>query len=239
MSTRRWVLLAAVPWLFAGTAEVAWRSKPISQWNRDDARQILTDSPWAKLTVAIISGLQTEDERREGGNMGQDHGVGYDGVDRKGSKPSIVDVIKGPSGGADTRRASRAIKLRVLWESALPVRAAEIKASVVEPPTLEGDGYRIAVYGVPGTYFKKDPKSLGDPLRKLALLRRDGKKDVKPSNAEVFQRENDLVVVYLFPLSAELSRKDGIVELVAQIGRISLVQSFNLAEMEFRGTLEL
>ena len=221
---------------FAMGADVSWRAKEISQWNEEDARQVLSDSPWAKTTIGVISRLQTEDERRDGGKMGQDHGVGFDGVDAKGSTPSRVDIVRG---AVDPRRYNQPIKLIVRWESALPIRAAEIKAGILEPPTLEGDGYRISVYGVPGGYFKKDPKTLGNPLKKEAALKRNGKKDVKPSSVEVFQREDGLVVVYLFPLSAEISRKDGLVEFEARIGRVGVVQQFNIKEMEFKGNLEL
>jgi hypothetical protein len=228
--------LIALSAALAMAADVVWRAKEINQWNEEDARQVLTDSPWAKTTIGIISRLQTEDARRDGGNMGQDHGVGFDGVDAKGSKPTVIDALRG---AVDLRRSSQPIKLTVRWESALPIRAAEIKAGVVEPPTLEGDGYRIAVYGVPGGYYKKDPKSLGNPLKKEAALKRAGKKDVKPSSVEVFQREDGLVVVYLFPLSAEITRKDGLVEFVARIGRVGVVQQFNVKEMQFQGNLEL
>jgi len=216
-------------------ADVAWKSKEINQWNEEDVRQILSDSPWAKTSVGIISRLETEDERREGGKMGQDHGVGFDGVDAKGSKPKVVDTLRG---AVDPRRSNQPLMLTVRWESALPIRAAELKAGA-EPPTLEGDGYRIAVYGVPGGYFKKDPKSLGNPLKKDAALKRNGKKDVKPSRVEVFQKEDGLLIVYLFPLSAEITRKDGFVEFEARIGRVGVAQLFNVAEMEFRGKPEL
>jgi hypothetical protein len=228
-------------WLSALAAALAadapWKTKEISQWSQDDARQILTDSPWAKTTVGVISRLETEDERREGGKMGQDHGVGYDGVDAKGSKPKVVDTLRG---AVDPRRSNQPLTLNVRWESALPIRAAEFKADSVEPPTVEGEGYRIAVYGIPGASFnKKDPKSLGNPLKKEAALKREGKKDVKPSRVEVFRREDGLVIVYLFPLSAEISRKDGFVEFQARIGRIGVAQLFNVSEMEFKGNLEL
>jgi hypothetical protein len=229
-------------WLLAFSAALAmaadpgWKTKEINQWNEEDARQVLTDSPWAKIAVAIISRLQTEDERRDGGKMGQDHGVGFDGVDAKGSKPKILDTLRG---AVDPRRSPQEIELSVRWESALPIRAAEFKVRTVEPPTMEGEGYRIAVYGVPGTNFKKDPKTLGNPLKKDAALKRQGKKDVKPSSVEVFQREDGLVVVYLFPLSAEISRKDGFVEFVARIGRIAVAQQFNIESMQFHGNLEL
>ena len=120
---------------------------------------------------------------------------------------------------------------RLCWESALPVRLAELKAHVIEPPTLDGDGYQIAVYGVPGVWFREDPKKLGDPLRNMAALKREGKKDVRPVRVEVFQREDGLAVVYLFPLSAEISVKDGQVQFEAQIGRISVAHTYNLKEM--------
>jgi hypothetical protein len=229
------IWLLALSAVLAMAGDLAWKAKEINQWNEEDARQILRDSPWAKTTIGIISRLQTEDERREGGKMGQDHGVGFDGVDAKGSKPTVVATIRG---AVDPRRSSQAVTLNVRWESALPIRAAEIKAGA-EPPTLEGDGYRITVYGVPGVYFKKDPKSLGNPLKKEAALKREGKKDVKPSRVEVFQREDGLVIVYLFPLSAEITGKDGFVEFDARIGRVAVVQQFNVAQMKFHGNLEL
>jgi hypothetical protein len=125
------------------------------------------------------------------------------------------------------------------WESALPVRAAEVKAHETEPPALEGDGYRIAVYGIPGSGFKQDPKQLGEPLKKTAVLKREGKKDVRPIRVEVFQRESGLVAVYLFPLSAEITKKDEQVRFEAEIGRIIVAHTFDLGEMEYFGNLEL
>jgi hypothetical protein len=191
--------------------------------------------------VAGITRRQSEDERRAGGEMGQAHGVGYDGVDKRPRQPfpiqSVGDLVKPNPYVAPP---AQFLKLRLRWESALPVRAAELKAGVVAPPTLVDDGYSIAVYGVPGDYFKGDPKSLGDPLKKLAALKRDGQKDVRPSSVEVFQGSDEgVVVVYVFPLSAEIGRKDGHVEFEAQIGRLVFTQSFNLDEMLFQGKLAL
>ena len=144
-------------------------------------------------------------------------------------------------GGDDRspRSLPQSITLKLRWESALPVRLAELKSHEVEPPTLAGDGYSIAVYGVPGGDFKGDPKRLGEPLKNLAALKREGKKDVKPSSVEVFQQGNSIVVVYLFPLSAEISRKDQRIQFEAHIGRIVFIQTFELSEMEFAGKLEL
>ena len=164
--------------------------------------------------------------------MGQDHGVGFDGVDGNGAR------AKSRASG-DAQSSSLAITLQLRWESALPIRAAELKAHIVEPPTLAGDGYSLAVYGVPGAYFKADPRTLGAPLKKAAVLRRDGKKDVNPSSVEVFQRDDGLAVVYLFPLSAEITGEDRRIDFFAQIGRLALTQYFDAGEMQFQGKPEL
>ena len=129
--------------------------------------------------------------------------------------------------------------MQLRWENALPVRLAELRLHEIEPPTLQGDGYSIAVYGVPGGGFKGNPEQLGQPLKSLAALKRDGKENVRPVRVEVFQREIDVVIVYLFPLSAEISKRDRRIRFEAQIGRIVFAQDFDLSEMEFLGKLEL
>jgi hypothetical protein len=223
------LLLAAAP---------AWKDQPIASWSPEDIRQILEHSPWAKVVIAGIARRQTEDERREGGNMGQPHGVGYDGVDDRkvilpnlSANPFATDKTPPPK--------SPVIRLLVRWESALPIRAAELKAHEAQPPTLSDDGYSIAVYGVPASYAKGDPSSLGRPLKESAALKREGKKDVPPSSVEVFQLENSVAVVYVFPLSAELSKKDAVVEFSALIGRLQVSQHFLIEEMQYQGRLEL
>jgi hypothetical protein len=169
--------------------------------------------------------------------MGQPTGVGYDGV---GAKPVRPDLdVKAIFTKGYTPPPAEAIKVLVRWETALPVRVAELQANEIDPPTLEGDGYKVAVYGIPGGVYKADPLKLGDPLKALSMLRREGKPDVKPLRVEVFQRRDGLAIVYLFPLSAEISKTDTYVEFDAQIGRVVVRQLFNVADMQFHGSLEL
>jgi hypothetical protein len=221
-------------------ADAVWKSKPAAQWTEEDARQVLAASPWVKEVSAVVTRRLTEDQLREGGQMGQPLGVGNEGVDPNGSGPKVSLNVFSGAGGDDrsARSLARGIALKLRWESALPVRIAEMKSHAVEP-SLEGDGYRIAVYGIPGGPFKGKPEELGRPLKNLAALQRDGKKDVRPVSAEVFQLESGVAVVYVFPLSAEISRKDGRVRFEAQIGRIVVAHIFELSEMEFMGKLEL
>jgi len=227
-------LLAGVVLL---AADPAWKTKPVQSWTEADTKQVLSDSPWAKLVKATIVRKQSEDERRGGGNMGDARGIGYDGLekDKVVVPKSIMDLLK-PEPPAPPRPQ---IPMLVRWESAFAVRSAEFKSGGFEPPTLDGEGYKVAVYGIPTANVKGDPKVLGQPLKDQAFLRRDGQKDVKPISVEVFQQEDSMVAVYLFPLSAELSKKDAFVEFGALIGRIAVTQSFNVQEMQFQGKLDL
>jgi len=215
--------------------------KPYSQWTDADARGILTASPWAKANTATVTRRLTEDQLRDGGQLGQPHGIGYDGVDPQSSGPRVSpNILSGPGGNDRSARSlPRPIRLTVVWESALPVRLAKAKLRAPEFTTLEGEGYRIAVYGVPDGDFKGDPKTLGKPLRDLAVLKRASQKDVKAVAAEVYKMDDGPVVLYLFPPSAEISRNDRLVRFDAQIGRIVASQIFNLDEMQYLGKLEL
>src|SRR5579871_2217069 len=141
-------------------ADANWKGKPADKWTEEDARQVLAASPWVKEVKGSIARRETEDQLREGGLMGQRHGVGYDGVDAPGTGPKVSpNIFTGPGGDDRSLRSMvQPITLRLRWESALPVRIAELKSHEIEPPTLEGDGYQIAVYGIPGPYFKGDPK---------------------------------------------------------------------------------
>lgn len=216
-----------------------WRTKPADQWSEADAKQLLTASPWVKTVKVEIARRETEDELRSGGKMGQPTGPGYDGVDQKTSGARLPTNIFTPSSGAIAHYVRKPLSVTLRWESALPVRLAELKSREVEPPTSDSDGYCIAVYGVPGDYYKDGPKKLGDPLKDYAFLKREGKKDVKPTSVEVFQREDGLVVVYVFPFSAEISKRDTLVRFQANIGRVVVDYSFDVSQMEFQGKLEL
>lgn len=234
-----WLISCLCAVLPAIAADPFWITKPVSDWTEEDAKQLLNRSPWAKTISVPLTRIQTEDELRQGGKMGQPTGVGYDGLDKgKVAAPRPTDLITGP-GGRSTRSPSRPVTVTLRWETALPVRLAELKSANLDPPSSEGEGYRLAVYGVPGTAFNERPKKLGEPLKYDAHLKREGKKDVKPSLVEVFERQDGVVIVYSFPVSAEITRKDGQITFEAQIGRIVVSQAFDLEAMQFQGKLEL
>jgi hypothetical protein len=119
------------------------------------------------------------------------------------------------------------------------VREAELKTKDNDAPTLDQDHYAIAVYGLPSKAVSGDAKHVADQLKKKASIKRDGKKDLKPSSVEVLQRDDGPVVVYLFPRSTEITKEDRRAEFDGQAGRLQFSQSFFLDEMTYQGKLEL
>src|SRR5271157_4057930 len=173
-TTKFCLLPLSVALLMAG-GDASWRTKPLAQWNEEDAKQILASSPWVKKAVAAIIPERSEAQLRDGGRMGGGEGMGLDALDA-----SILTGIGGTrqrGKGAGTLFSEHGA-LVVRWESALPVRTAELKAGEGGAPDWDGEYYAIAVYDVPGL-SSADPKSLAGELKKAAALKRDGKKDVK------------------------------------------------------------
>jgi len=195
----------------------AWKSKPISEWTAEDAKDVLADSAWAKRTPVTALTQRSEAQLREGGRMG--------GGARR-PKEGAPSVPAGPN------------HVAVRWESALPIRTAELKAGEVGAPDWDGDYYAIAVYDVPG--LTGNPKILSGELKKAAVLKRTGKKDLKPERVDLVPETNGRVmVVYLFPRSDAITLEDPNVEFVAQMASLSLAQNFRPQEMQLLGKLEL
>jgi len=160
--------------------------------------------------------------------MGEPGGGGYPGCGRRGGTDD-----------SSSTDYNEALDLKLRWESALPIREAELKARDTSAPTLDADHYAIAVYGVPSRMAGGDTKSLANQLKKQAAIKRDGKKNLKPSSVEVLQRDDGPVIVYLFPRSKEITRQDKRIEFDAQIGRLQFAQSFYVDDMNYQGKLEL
>jgi hypothetical protein len=205
----------------------SWKNKPIDSWTQDEAYQVLKSSPWVKSLRPDVLHAQSESERRDGGNMGRPTGLGFDGI--------------GDSESEFWRRRVGEVPTLVLrWETAKPVRGARKKYHSIEPPTLNADVYSLAVYGLPGGDYKGNPVKLAKPLRQQAVLRRAGKKDVKPSRVVVFlQRDESPIIVYEFPRTLEITKDDKSLYFLAVIGRLSVVEAFDTESMQFEGQLEL
>ena len=248
MFRKQAICIWAIPVALCVAAPKPWIDKPIPEWTDDDAHGVLNDSPWAKSVQATID---TSGDSQQRPSRGQGGGInlggigvglpGAGGMGRHGGGYPGGGYPGGQSGGngresSDSRQPPT---LRLRWETALPVRAAELKAHDMDAPALDEDRYAIAVYGVPTRFIPSAYQNVENQLKKEAAIKRDGKKDFKPSSVEVLQRADGPVVLYLFSRSNEITRQDARLEFDAKIGRLHLSLSFFVEDMVFQGKLEL
>ena len=213
-------LLTAIPLI---AADPSWKTKPISAWTADDAAQILTNSPWVKRTAFAIVPERSEAQLREGGKLGG------------GGKRAGLGALD-KSLFADPKQRP---PLQVRWESAAPVRAAELTSRETDAPVWQGEYYAIAVYDVPGV-TPLVQKFLAGDLKQTTTLKRSGGKPLKPIRVDIALSGDKLArIVYLFPRAAELTTYDKRIEFTSQIGRIVVTQFFDLDQMQFDGKLQL
>ena len=225
------VLLLAATGLSWAIGEQDWKEKPIAQWSAEDAKQVLTDSPWVKIVTPQNVRDLSPDERREGGNMEASvgHGVGLAGTGLLGSRRQAKALER-----AHYKPTPNAVVVR--WESAQPVRAAEQKVGETNIPNVDDDHYAIVVYDI------LTPKrfNLANELKGISYLKRDNKKDIKPSHVEILRKDDGTAtIVYLFPRKVEITKKDIRLLFVAQIGRLFVSQFFYTGQMQLQGQLEL
>ncbi len=116
------------------------------------------------------------------------------------------------------------------------MRAAESKVGERSVSGGLDDYYAIAVHDLRPPFRW----NLAKELRGVAFLKRDNKRDLKPSRVLVVPRANGLAtLVYLFPRSVEITRKDRSLLFVAQVGRLFISTNFNPEEMRLMGELQL
>jgi len=192
---------------------------------------VLTDSPWVRLVEPGVVRDLSVAARRDGGDWDADigHGVGIAGTGILGKTREQLAIAR-----AHEKPPEETVMLR--WESALPVRVAEQKTGETDAPILQGDDYAIAIYAI----ATPDKWNIKNQLKGVAFLKRDGKKDVKPSRVDILrQADGKATVIYIFPRSVEITKKDQRVEFWAQIGRLVVAQNFFPKDMQLQGELQL
>ena len=216
------LILFSVAGLMA--ADATWSTKDIAQWTKEDAQQLLADSPWIKRVTPALMPPQNERERRDSGQMG--------GVSSVGLQAFRLPTLFG--GGPQPKEKVRQGALTLRWESALPVRAAEVKAGEAGAPDVEDGTYVVGVYGFPSDSLDGNIKLISKELQRFGVLKHPGKKEIKPSRVDIIQETGGVVLVYVFPRPAGVT-KDDVFEFNAQMGRYYVAQAFVANDMLFRG----
>jgi hypothetical protein len=225
--------------------DAPWKAKQIPDWTENDAKDVLTESPWVKTFTPTLKSQDGSGRRSRGlgGLGGVSIGIpGMGGMGGRGMGGGRYPPGGGggyPGGQSQRNDNNEMPRVTLRWESAMPVRTAELKVHDNDAPTLDDQHYAIAVYGIPDRFLNGETKRLADQLKGKASIRRDGKKDFKPSSVEVIQRPDGAVVVYLFSMTNEITKGDRRLEFDADVGDLELTQSFFTEDMVWQGKLEL
>lgn len=223
-------LLSSALLLTAGSP--AWQIKPFAQWDENDARQVLRNSPWVKRATASLLFQPSKDQLRAGGKMGGGKSVGLSSVE--------LNSLIGGSSHHSNSTTKKPSYLVLRWESASPVRTAESKLLDPNAPEWDGEYYAIAVYGVPIDASRIDEAGQSADLKKLGVLKREGEKGMTAAKVEITASGAGLAtVLYLFPRTRPITAEDKRIEFAAQLGPIYVAQYFYPQDMEFGGKLEL
>jgi len=224
------LFLSSTVLLLAGSP--SWQNKPATQWDENDARQVLRNSPWVKRATASLLFQPSKDQLRAGGKMGGGKSVGLQSLE-------LSNLVGGSSHHSNsTTKKPGYLTLR--WESASPVRTAESKLQDPNAPGWDGEYYAIAVYGVPVDAGRLDEAGQSADLKKLGVLKREGMKDTTAAKVEITASGSGLAtVLYLFPRINSITGDEKRIEFDAQFGPIYVAQYFYPAEMQFQGKLDL
>jgi hypothetical protein len=220
------LILLSVVGLLA--ADVSWNTKEIAQWSKEDAQQVLANSPWVKRVTPALMPSQNEALIRQGGQMGGANSVGLQAL----RLPTLF------GGGPNGKEQVRPGALTLRWESALPIRMAEVKAGEAGAPAVDRGSFAVAVYGLPSASIDGNLRLISQNLKRLSELKQTGKKEIKAARVDIIQETDGVVLVYVFPRSIEITKEDTF-EFSAQMGRYFVAQAFSANEMQFQGKLEL
>ena len=240
-------------------AEQPWKGKPLAEWTEDDARQVLSNSPWAKLVTPKVErsegGRGGYGGRRGGmgggiggmgggpgmggpgmgggrGGMGGGGGMGYPG----GGRSSDPDMGGDREPAGDRTATPSAVTVR--WESAQPVREAQLKLRQ-ESVGADEPYYAITISGLPSRIANRDPQELRSRLLSESYLKLKGKKKISLADVKLLTREDTAVLLLLFPKSQEITAGDKEVEFSTRVARMEIKQKFSIEDMTFDGKLQL
>jgi hypothetical protein len=213
----------------AQVPEPTWRGRQISEWTEADAKQVLTDSPWAKTATPTFDAKASPNPGAASGGIK----IGGIGVPDLGGRAHRNKTHPAPP------KPAQPPVLKLRWESALPIREAELKAHDTGAPDMQGGFYAIAVYGLPRSAVADDSKQSAEAIKKQAVLKRNVMKDVRPSSVQILLRDDGPIIVYRFSKSGDFTWRDHTIQFEAQVAEWKFTQSFSTDDMMFHGNLEL
>ena len=242
------------------TAGDFWLQKPYTDWDAKDAVKLLQNSPWSRQ-VSVSMGGQSQNTDggnggRRGGRSGGEMGAGSGMGDAPGGAMDNPNMNgsggRGSRGGGNMESVGAvrpSVLLTVRWQSALPVRQAEVVAKLGHEKAGSEEatkflnqavpGYIVALIGLPGAMGRMSPERLNEIARTSAALHIKDKDPVPALRAEASMRESFVDVYFVFPKTPPITLEDKEVEFAVNVGQMEVKRKFKLKEMVVGAKLEL
>ncbi len=236
------VLLAAS----AAFAQDFWTKKQFNQWTDEELKEFVSDSPWAKdITMATRppgGGSFDMGAGATGGggddSGGGDAGGGGGGGGRRGGGGG------GGRGGAGGAAAT--MKLVISWQSALPIKQANVRSKMPGPGEVPADAkeylaaadafYIVLIEGMPQNLARQALADTGK-LKKSAL--KAGKREIPLARISTNPHGRNLDFILFFDRKEPIQIEDNEVEVNAKLGIFEVKKKFKLKEMVVNGKLEI
>ena len=222
----------------AGAADF-WLSKEYTDWSKEEATKVLTDSPWADTAEAVAP---------------PSAGLGIGSATNEDSVGAYRDALGGgprgrPSAGG-APGGPRKMQLQLRWASALPVRQAmaryqfgdEVATSANAQQMIANtpNRYVLEIAPVPSALFGGD----AEHLKEISTLRIKGHKPIPPVAVQGREiKEGRMQVYLLFPKAAEggydITPEDKNVEIQLKFDTALCSKKFKLKDMVYHGKLEI
>lgn len=225
--------------LFAGDV---WKEKKPSEWSAEDAKRVVTKSPWAKEAPAQMNvpgsiGGPGLGGAMPGPEMGGGMGGGMPGGDVGMSGPGMGGRMPRGGGGADSPSGNWQLpKFTVAWESAAPIREARARLEQKLPPKAAfPEFYVVSVSGFPKMGRQPDPTRSKDKLLESTALLRKNKDAIRAVDVEFATAGGAAIMLFYFPRGEAIDPAEKEVAFETQMGPMKVKAKFSPKEMAFDG----
>jgi hypothetical protein len=194
---------------FAGND--AWKTKPYQQWDANDVKEVLWNSPWVKDVSVPASWPPAKPSLGAGQLQGAGQGAGPQGygaasnpgAGSMGNSQAVPQVDAGAADGT-LQRGDAAFYVR--WNSAMTVREAMARQAVLQGQLSEDkaqqfltqaqNAYQVQVSGSDMAPFMSETE---DSLKSKTYIEiKPSKKRINPSDVQISKAPNGLVQMVLF-----------------------------------------
>jgi hypothetical protein len=234
-----------------------WTSKPYTDWNTKELQKIMNDSPWShRVDVELSVRMPTTKSQSESGGRGRGGGGGGGGISTADGAGEITGGGGGGGGrggaggaGGEDGPVTQTIPVMLVWQTALPVKQALMKAKYGAEAATSPDSktflerpeqfYVINVAGLPGYAAQAVEGDKKAAVLQLTALNIKGKDSIHAVEVQINRRERVVDAMFFFPRNNPVTADDKDMEFATKFDKLTVKYHFKPKEMVYHGKLEM